>query len=62
MKKHDSESLPKQVVSLDLAHRLLELADQYHVHVVPTFRNELLRLQDHVIQAMNLVAAKGIKP
>lgn len=61
MKKHDPETVVKRAVSLELVHRLLELADQYHVHVVPTMRNEMLRLQDRVIQAINLVTSERIK-
>jgi hypothetical protein len=51
--KSDPNHIPKQRTSLDLAHRLLELADVHAVHVSSALRRDIMTLQDRVRQAMD---------
>ena len=47
-------------VYVDHAHKLVELADRYRINVPSAFRNELFRLQDSIIRAIQLANSKEV--
>ena len=45
-------------IYMDHAHKLVELADRYRIHVPSTLRNDMFRLQDSIIRAMQLANSR----
>jgi hypothetical protein len=45
-------------IYVDHVHKLMELADRYHVGVASLLRSDMFKLQDSIIKAMQLANSK----